>query len=223
MNFFPNMQVSVYVTLPSTLFSTTEQVPSASTVSSTTGGVHENHRSSPPRDPAPSAPLSSFDRASGSLLQPLLQQVLQRFARGSSFSTPQPSQDDTGGSSGLRHTTASSESLASNDVIFTEVQYFIPYSGLDSQDASSASPQGLSVEDIAETTLLFSYDNDNDEGHDGPPPVCSICQASFEPRSILRKLNECRHVFHPVCIDRWLQQYETCPVCRVSLRRLEES
>jgi hypothetical protein len=34
---------------------------------------------------------------------------------------------------------------------------------------------------------------------------------------VLRVLPHCTHDFHMACIDLWLEQNSTCPVCRVSL------
>lgn len=39
----------------------------------------------------------------------------------------------------------------------------------------------------------------------------------YEEKDILRLLPYCGHNFHVACIDMWLKQHSTCPVCRVSL------
>lgn len=38
---------------------------------------------------------------------------------------------------------------------------------------------------------------------------------------MLRILPYCGHNFHMACIDLWLEQYSTCPVCRISLLVLD--
>ncbi|XP_057972283.1 E3 ubiquitin-protein ligase RHA2B-like [Malania oleifera] len=46
------------------------------------------------------------------------------------------------------------------------------------------------------------------------PAECTVCLSSVEEGEEIRKL-QCKHTFHKVCLDRWLQQdYATCPLCR---------
>ncbi|XP_057462540.1 RING-H2 finger protein ATL66-like [Actinidia eriantha] len=51
---------------------------------------------------------------------------------------------------------------------------------------------------------------------------CTICLAEYHGEDILRILPYCGHSFHATCIDKWLQQHSTCPVCRISLRELPD-
>ncbi|XP_040384599.1 RING-H2 finger protein ATL73-like [Oryza brachyantha] len=46
---------------------------------------------------------------------------------------------------------------------------------------------------------------------------CVICLADYEEKDVLRILPSCGHDFHVACIDIWLMQHSTCPVCRISL------
>ncbi|KAE8777750.1 RING-H2 finger protein ATL67-like [Hordeum vulgare] len=48
--------------------------------------------------------------------------------------------------------------------------------------------------------------------------MCVVCLAEYEDDDVLRVLPYCGHDFHVACIDIWLNQHSTCPVCRVSLR-----
>ncbi|CAK8533953.1 unnamed protein product [Lathyrus sativus] len=43
---------------------------------------------------------------------------------------------------------------------------------------------------------------------------CSICLSKFEDIEILRLLPKCKHAFHIVCIDHWLEKHSSCPICR---------
>lgn len=47
---------------------------------------------------------------------------------------------------------------------------------------------------------------------------CSICLSEYRKEDVLRILPHCGHYFHISCVDLWLLQNSTCPVCRISLR-----
>ncbi|XP_051136113.1 NEP1-interacting protein-like 2 [Andrographis paniculata] len=44
--------------------------------------------------------------------------------------------------------------------------------------------------------------------------TCAICLQDLENGEHARILPTCRHFFHRACIDEWLMQQATCPVCR---------
>ncbi|KAF7111928.1 hypothetical protein CFC21_111884 [Triticum aestivum] len=48
---------------------------------------------------------------------------------------------------------------------------------------------------------------------------CPVCLTAFEEGDSLRLLPHCSHVFHPECIDPWLQRRATCPLCWANLER----
>ncbi|KAL0394079.1 UNVERIFIED_CONTAM: E3 ubiquitin-protein ligase ATL42 [Sesamum latifolium] len=43
---------------------------------------------------------------------------------------------------------------------------------------------------------------------------CAVCLSRFEDAEILRLLPRCRHAFHMNCIDKWLENHSSCPLCR---------
>jgi len=45
-----------------------------------------------------------------------------------------------------------------------------------------------------------------------------VCLEEYEAKDVVRVLPACGHAFHAPCIDAWLRQHPTCPVCRASLR-----
>lgn len=51
---------------------------------------------------------------------------------------------------------------------------------------------------------------------------CTVCLSEYQGEDMLRILPYCGHSFHVTCIDLWLQQNSTCPVCRISLREFPE-
>ncbi|KAK2404650.1 E3 ubiquitin-protein ligase ATL6 [Trifolium repens] len=49
------------------------------------------------------------------------------------------------------------------------------------------------------------------------PLQCAVCLADFNNNDTIRMLPQCNHFFHPPCIDAWLSNHPTCPVCRTNL------
>ncbi|KAL1225315.1 Brassinosteroid-responsive RING protein 1 [Cardamine amara subsp. amara] len=45
---------------------------------------------------------------------------------------------------------------------------------------------------------------------------CAVCLYDFEDDDEIRRLTNCRHIFHRGCLDRWMMGYNqmTCPLCR---------
>eukprot|EP01063_Lacrimia_lanifica_P021203 TRINITY_DN28479_c0_g1_i1.p1 TRINITY_DN28479_c0_g1~~TRINITY_DN28479_c0_g1_i1.p1 ORF type:complete len:375 (+),score=69.02 TRINITY_DN28479_c0_g1_i1:91-1215(+) len=85
-----------------------------------------------------------------------------------------------------------------------------------------------------------------DQGPQGPPPVehddlqrlpeieitryhlredanqkCTICLDAFSEGGTAKQL-PCGHIFCVGCVDEWLKQHRTCPVCRKEVKDLEE-
>jgi len=48
-----------------------------------------------------------------------------------------------------------------------------------------------------------------------PPRVCPICLRDDMYVGI--RPEKCRHMFHGICLERWLEKDMTCPVCRARL------
>ncbi|XP_028290842.1 E3 ubiquitin-protein ligase RNF6-like isoform X1 [Gouania willdenowi] len=70
-------------------------------------------------------------------------------------------------------------------------------------------PRGLTKEQI--DNLSTTYDQASVEREVGL--ACSICINEYTQGSKLRRL-PCSHEFHIHCIDHWLSENNTCPLCR---------
>ena len=46
---------------------------------------------------------------------------------------------------------------------------------------------------------------------------CTICLLQYTDET--KKATECQHIFHQECIDRWLQENNSCPLCRHVLQQ----
>lgn len=46
---------------------------------------------------------------------------------------------------------------------------------------------------------------------------CFICMENYNCSELKRELPFCKHYFHKKCIDKWLKQKASCPICRDEL------
>ncbi|XP_044195580.1 E3 ubiquitin-protein ligase RNF6 [Thunnus albacares] len=71
-------------------------------------------------------------------------------------------------------------------------------------------PRGLTKEQI-DNLATRTYGQASLEGEMGR--ACSVCINEYAQGNKLRRL-PCSHEFHIHCIDRWLSENNTCPICR---------
>jgi len=71
-------------------------------------------------------------------------------------------------------------------------------------------PRGLTKEQI-DNLATRTYDQASLDGEVGR--ACSVCINEYAQGNKLRRL-PCSHEFHIHCIDRWLSENNTCPICR---------
>ncbi|CAI9092800.1 OLC1v1028133C1 [Oldenlandia corymbosa var. corymbosa] len=46
---------------------------------------------------------------------------------------------------------------------------------------------------------------------------CAICLDDLMDGELCQTLPQCKHTFHSLCINPWVLQMQTCPICRQSL------
>ncbi|XP_068182254.1 E3 ubiquitin-protein ligase RLIM [Antennarius striatus] len=73
-------------------------------------------------------------------------------------------------------------------------------------DDDEDQPQGLTKEQIDNLSMRNFGEND-------ALKTCSVCITEYAEGNKLRKL-PCSHEYHVHCIDRWLSENSTCPICR---------
>ena len=97
--------------------------------------------------------------------------------------------------------------------------------------------QGVTVQELTEYTTLGLYkdleveaENNDDaleskaeEPEDHEEDTCSICQERLTTYSIIRQIDRCNHFFHQACIEKWLGEHTTCPLCMQNIKGDEES
>lgn len=51
----------------------------------------------------------------------------------------------------------------------------------------------------------------------GPDAECCICKENLVVNDKMQEL-PCRHTFHPLCLKPWLDEHNSCPICRHELQ-----
>ncbi|GMJ01968.1 hypothetical protein HRI_003866000 [Hibiscus trionum] len=91
------------------------------------------------------------------------------------------------------------------------------------EDASTAYFPALEHRGLEESVIRlipifqFKKNNGDDYGDGGSLCECAVCLNEFREDEKLRRIPNCRHVFHIDCIDVWLQSNANCPLCRTSI------
>ncbi|EEE53134.1 hypothetical protein OsJ_35938 [Oryza sativa Japonica Group] len=74
-------------------------------------------------------------------------------------------------------------------------------------------PAGSAQEDI-EAIPAFEYRR----GSSGSGVAqCAVCIAAVKDGDTVRRLPACGHAFHAPCVDGWLRDHATCPMCRADV------
>ncbi|XP_022157225.1 RING-H2 finger protein ATL58-like [Momordica charantia] len=85
-------------------------------------------------------------------------------------------------------------------------------SPLNNNDISTESEAGLKKE-FREMLPIIVYN----ETFSVTDTQCSVCLGEYKTEDKLQRIPSCGHVFHMDCIDHWLSNHATCPLCRLSV------
>jgi len=47
--------------------------------------------------------------------------------------------------------------------------------------------------------------------------TCTVCMVDLKEREEVVELPQCKHLYHPGCIQPWLEGKKTCPMCLVEV------
>ncbi|NXP83065.1 RN128 ligase, partial [Ramphastos sulfuratus] len=70
---------------------------------------------------------------------------------------------------------------------------------------------------IEQLQLRTLKQGDKETGPDGD--TCVVCIELYKPNEVVRILT-CNHLFHKNCIDPWLLEHRTCPICKCDILKV---
>ncbi|NXJ90834.1 RN128 ligase, partial [Corythaixoides concolor] len=107
-------------------------------------------------------------------------------------------------------------------VIAATMGYFIFYSArrLRIARVQSRNQQKLKAKAkkaIEQLQLRTLKQGDKETGPDGDS--CVVCLELYKPNEVVRILT-CNHLFHKSCVDPWLLEHRTCPMCKCDILKV---
>ena len=66
---------------------------------------------------------------------------------------------------------------------------------------------------VSQLNKLPEVDMTKEENRRGVDTTCIVC---LEEMTLAKRL-KCGHIFHMICLHRWIEQNTTCPTCRTKI------
>ncbi|XP_009953680.1 PREDICTED: E3 ubiquitin-protein ligase RNF128, partial [Leptosomus discolor] len=70
---------------------------------------------------------------------------------------------------------------------------------------------------LEQLTVRTLKQGDEETGPDAD--VCVVCIDLYKPNEVVRILT-CNHIFHKKCVDPWLLEHRTCPMCKCDILKV---
>lgn len=84
-------------------------------------------------------------------------------------------------------------------------------------EAESGLPTRTEFMDPNNVSGLLPLSNRSPESHSSQDETCCICLESMQDTSKTVLIVVCGHVYHRQCLEDWLADHNTCPMCRQAL------
>ncbi|KAK7255686.1 hypothetical protein RIF29_29103 [Crotalaria pallida] len=94
---------------------------------------------------------------------------------------------------------------------------FLPTTGLNFDDKFSVCTT------LESHSITYHYKAAEEAAKATNMSECVICLTAFEEEESVRKLHNCKHVFHTSCIDQWLSSHSGCPLCRTQIDKVNST
>ncbi|RLN08443.1 RING-H2 finger protein ATL4O [Panicum miliaceum] len=81
-------------------------------------------------------------------------------------------------------------------------------------DLLAREPSERSWARVAPADVVITYYEQPEAAGARPAVECAVCKEEVRPAQVVGRPPACLQAFHRHCIDSWLQDHATCPVCR---------